>query len=130
MRTGPILLAMLLMWGSQPARADKFKCTAASKIARLGAPNGMIVSVTSDDDERECRFSVAGEPAGSPPKELIQPALINARNGALGMMVERGEYKQLGYLLLAAAPERDIPRRSASCFWVRPSNSVSVRAWP
>ena len=105
-----IFLASLLLSLAVPeAYADKFQCRAATKISRLGAPSATTVSITADEDERECRFSIAGESAGSPPQDELTNALQGFRSGVVARELERGDSNSLAFLLLAAAAETSIP---------------------
>ena len=98
-----IFLASLVLFLAAPeAFADKFQCRATTKVSRLGAPSATTVSITADEDERECRFSVAGESAGSPPQDALSNALQGYKSGVVLRELERGESDSLAYLLLAA----------------------------
>jgi hypothetical protein len=103
------LASLVLALVAPEANADKFQCRAVNKISRLGAPSGTTVSITADEDERECRFSIAGESAGSPPQEQLNNALVGFRSGVVARELERGESDSLAFLLLAAAAETSIP---------------------
>lgn len=103
------LLSLVLALAIPEAHADKFQCRAVNKISRLGAPSGTTVSITADDDERECRFSIAGESAGSPPQDALNNALQGYKTGVVARELERGESDSLASLLLAAAAETSIP---------------------
>lgn len=103
------LLLLVLSLAIPEAHADKFQCRAVAKLSRLGAPSGTTVSITADEDERECRFSVSGESAGSPPQDAISNALQGYKSGVVAREFERGEADSLAYLLLAAGQETSIP---------------------
>ncbi len=109
MKSCIFLVSLILLLAAPEALADKFQCRAATKIARLGAPSGTTVSITADEDERECRFSIAGEAAGSPPQDALSNALQGYKSGVVLRELERGESDSLAYLLLAAAAESSIP---------------------
>jgi hypothetical protein len=103
------LASLVLLLAAPEAYADKFQCRAVTKISRLGAPSGTTVSITADEDERECRFSISGETAGSPSQEQVSNALQGYRSGVVARELERGESDSLAFLLLAAAAETSIP---------------------
>lgn len=62
------------------AMADRIVCDdPVDNVARMGIPASLNYSLTEDDDEKECRFSIEGVAAGSPPEELLRDAANRIR---------------------------------------------------
>ena len=80
-------------------------------VARIGWPSRLPLSITEDEDERECRFSVAGVAAGSPPQEDLSNAarlLFEAQpfgDTLLGLGADRELLASIPMMLAAASPE-------------------------
>ena len=63
------------------AYAAKAECDdPIDAVARIGYPGRLALSITEDEDDKECRFSVAGVSAGSPPAEQLEAAILTLRN--------------------------------------------------
>src|ERR1051326_694229 len=96
-----VLIGVLLP--APQANAGRFTCKAAQNLARVAALDRDLVVVDPDDVKKECRFSVNGEPAGSPPRGLIAEAVTLLRVGTPSQSIAQGNVDWLAYLLLAAS---------------------------
>src|SRR5260221_14358629 len=103
MKSYIFLVSLVLLLVVPEAFADKFQCRAVTKTTKLGAPSGTTVSITADEDERECRFSIAGEAAGSPPQDARSNALQGYNSGVVLRELVTGKNESLAYIRLAAA---------------------------
>lgn len=92
------------------AMAARYTCKAARDLARLGARDWDTVVVTPDDDKKECRFSVNGEPAGSPPRDSVIASINVIRRGEAVQRLIQKDVGWLGTLLMAASPETELPK--------------------
>ncbi len=85
------------------AEAAKYTCKAAKELARLGARDSDTVVVDPDDAKKECRFSVNGEPAASPPRGAVIQGLNVLRSGVASVELAKNNVDWLAALLLAAS---------------------------
>ena len=100
-----ITLAALvaLLVAATPAEGARYTCKAAKDLSKLGVSDNATVVVDPDDAKRECRFSVNGEPAGSPPRDAIIKALGVLQPGTAVARLQENDVEWLGLLLLAAS---------------------------
>tara|TARA_R100000365_G_C2736494_1_gene65739 strand:- start:863 stop:1492 length:630 start_codon:yes stop_codon:yes gene_type:complete len=80
-----------------------------SEQARIGWPGALTLSITEDEDDRECRFSIEGVPAGSPPADELAEAAQRLRSADFNI---RGGFDPVDLastvpILLAAASPSD-----------------------
>jgi hypothetical protein len=134
-----ITLCMVLT--SPDAHAGRFTCKAAQNLARVAALDRDAVVVEPDEAKKECRFSINGEPAGSPPRELIAAAANLLRLGKPSEeLTEKKNSDWLAFLLLAASTDttiddsfrqRLLDDRSAlaGCFKALEANALDVPAF-
>lgn len=94
------------------AYADVQECTVVDSKAVIGFRDVDTVSVAADADNKECRFSVNGVKAGSPPQEALTEALFfllgnSGQPGALytGQGISDDAVTALATLMLAAGPD-------------------------
>ncbi|SLN77328.1 hypothetical protein [Roseisalinus antarcticus] len=80
-----------------------------SEQARIGWPGALTLSITEDVDDRECRFSIEGVPAGSPPADELAEAAqrLRSANFSIGGGFDPIELASTVPLLLAAASPSD-----------------------
>jgi hypothetical protein len=106
-----LLLVLAFAFATTAAEAARFTCKAARDLARLAARDSDYVVVDPDDVRKECRFSVNGEPAGSPPRGAIIASLNVLRAGGAATELGRTDgvnIDWLGLVLLAASGETGI----------------------
>jgi hypothetical protein len=109
---------LLFVFQPEPVFAAKAECDdPIDAIARIGYPGRLPLSITEDEDEKECRFSVAGVAAGSPPAEQLEAAILNLRNvqplfrSAADLFGNAPVLNSVPLLLAAASPrDRADPR--------------------
>ncbi len=90
-----------------PLLAKTYRCEASPKIAAIGVSDNASVSITEDYQNQECRFSVNGEPVGSPPREMVIGAQNTLRAG--GGKNIKDNLNQLGLAILASSPLPAVP---------------------
>jgi hypothetical protein len=100
-RTSLLVLFAASFILTQVAVAERYTCTAAKEIAKVGVHRGNEVGVVEDNQHRECRFSVNGAPTGSPPIELVFEGLNAIITGQIIVMLQQGNVGALANLLLA-----------------------------
>ena len=103
-----IVLAVGLAGGN--AVAATYECYASEKIAKLGVSSSSSVSITADSGKRECRFSVNGVAAGSPPEDQIRAAFEELRKGRFASGdFSQGKAQVFATLLATASPATEVP---------------------
>jgi len=110
MRVFVLWLAAVLIAG--PALAGNTKeCEAVDSLSVVGFHDFDTVAMAADEDDRECRFSINGATAGSPPQEEVSAAFrqLIGGFGAPGSFLASREidFEALALLMLAAGPDRD-----------------------
>src|SRR5438105_1452389 len=90
------------------AEAGRFTCKAAQNLARVAALDRDAVVVDPDEVKKECRFSINGEPAGSPPRGAIVEAANLMRVGRPSEALLKKDVNWLGFILLAASTEEKL----------------------
>jgi hypothetical protein len=107
-----VLTTLCLEVAIEDAHAGRFTCKAAQNLARVAALDRDAVVVEPDETRRECRFSINGEPAGSPPRPLIIEAANLLRSGRPSEeLMEKNSADWLAFLLLAASTDTTIDDR-------------------
>lgn len=91
----------------KPVLAKTYRCEASPKIASIGVSDNASVSITEDYQNQECRFSVNGEPVGSPPRDMVIGAQNTLRAG--GGKDIKSSLNQLGLAILASSPLPTVP---------------------
>jgi hypothetical protein len=136
-----LAIALCLMSMSSNAYAGRFTCKAAQNLARVAALDRDAVIVEPDETKKECRFSINGEPAGSPPRALIVEAANLLRFGKPSEeLTEKNNSDWLGFLLLAASTDTTIDdsfrqqlransKQLANCFRALEANTFDVPAF-
>jgi hypothetical protein len=109
LQTWTSIAAAALIATATTANAKTYRCEASPKRALLGLSAFLAVSITEDTSNQECRFSVNGEPVGSPPRALVIGAYNVFRSGEAA----RGAAKwdTFAYSLLASSPGDSVPGR-------------------
>ncbi len=90
---------------------ERTECRVVDHLALVGYNDWNIVSLTAKEDKKECRFSVDGASAGSPPQEKLDAA-VNAMVGnsrGRSPLLDQPEIDvvSLATLLVAAGPDTD-----------------------
>lgn len=136
-----LAIVLCVVLASPDAHAGRFTCKAAQNLARVAAPDRDAVVVEPDETRKECRFSINGEPAGSPPRELIFAAVNLLRFGKPAeQLAEKTDTDWLAFLLLAASTDITIDdsfRKQlfenrnglAGCFKAFETNAIEVPAF-
>src|SRR6266545_3617040 len=88
-------LAALLVVAAT-AEAARYSCKAAKDLSKLGVSDNATVVVDADDAKQECRFSVNGEPAGSPPRDAVIKALGVLQPGTAVARLRENDVEWLG----------------------------------
>jgi hypothetical protein len=92
------------------AQGATYDCEAADKLSKIGVSSSSSVSITADSRKRECRFSINGVAAGSPPQDQIDRAITIQRSGAFASSsIGREESRAIATLLVTAAAETSVP---------------------
>jgi hypothetical protein len=114
---------------AQTRNPTRFVCHAAKNLAVVGAWDGDGVLVVERVQDQECRFSINGTPAGTPPLERVVAGWDFIRNGGFASSANF-PVEPLAYALSAAAPyeslapglREDISKNSGTllnCFGAR-----------
>jgi hypothetical protein len=103
------LLAAAVSLAPVDAKTKTYLCDASPRQAAVGVAAGAAVSTTADRANSECRFSVNGEPVGSPPRDLVINAYNVLRSGQALQRIQSGDVDVLAFALLASSPLREVP---------------------
>ncbi len=89
----------------QHVSAKTYECKAVDEISMLGISPRAAVSISADEEENECKFSVNGAKVGSPPQQQISEAFN--RNLFEGRQLFSGQFDATGIaaMMLAAGPD-------------------------
>jgi hypothetical protein len=98
-----IIVALGADVGAQSRTPTRYICRAAKNLAVVGAWDGDGVLVVERAHDQECRFSVNGAPAGTPPVDRVVAAW-NFIRGAGWTSSASFPVEALAYALSAAAP--------------------------
>ena len=108
-------LAVVLAVCTTTVSAKTVKCEAVDNIAKVGLRSYDTVTISANNSDKVCKFSVNGVAVGSPPPEDVE----NAYSGLVGTFGQHGMIMQgqvnpdmLATLLLAAGPDDDISQMS------------------
>jgi hypothetical protein len=133
-------IALCLAMTNSSGQAGRFTCKAAQNLARVAALDRDAVIVEPDESKKECRFSINGEPAGSPPRELIIEAANLLRSGKPSEALEKSSVDWLSFLLLAASTDTTVDdsfrqqlfankNALAGCFKALEANAFDIPAF-
>lgn len=103
------LVCFLFALNASVAEAAQYLCKAVTKVSKLGTHDDDTVIVDPDDANQECRFSINGEPAGSPPRADLVAARNTLRAGQAAAELRNGNFQWLALMLLAASRETQVP---------------------
>lgn len=110
MNRAVVSLVVALGLGTPGAlRAAQAECDEPiDNLAKIGYPGRLTLSITEDDDNKECRFSIEGVATGSPPQEQLDEAIRNLRSqrsfGGQGAFSSATLSQSVPVLLAAASP--------------------------
>ncbi|SLN34233.1 hypothetical protein ROA7450_01525 [Roseovarius albus] len=97
--------ALITIIFSQGAQAKTYECDAVESIAMLGISPRSPVSISADEDEDECKFSVNGAKVGSPPQEQISDAFNRLLFQDRLLFSGQFDATALAAMMLAAGPD-------------------------
>lgn len=100
------ILLSLILTVTGHASAETYTCTAATNLAKVGAPKTSEVGVTSDTGKKECRFSINGAAVGSPPRAAVLEGLNAVITGKAVLMLDSGDVRAIANLLLSSSDQR------------------------
>jgi hypothetical protein len=105
-----VIFLSVISW--RPSLAETYTCSedVIEEEAKLAVHRGNAVTITEDEDDKECYFSVNGAKVGSPTQERIFSGFNSIITGSVAQELRRGNISSLAYALLASAPVTDIPR--------------------
>jgi hypothetical protein len=98
--------SVLEAWG-QSRNPTRFSCRAAKNLAVVGAWDGDGVLVVERTQDQECRFSINGAPAGTPPLDRVTQGWNFISRGGFSTSASL-PVEPLAYALSAAAPYETI----------------------
>ena len=100
----------VVLWATMSSvYADRYDCEAVVNGARLGVFRNNAVNVVIDSGRKECRFSVNGATAGSPPLDGILEGLNKIADKSIVGMLRDGRSEPLANVLLAASRQDGVP---------------------
>jgi len=97
--------------------ASKAECDdPIDNIARIGWPSRLTLSITEDEENKECRFSIEGVATGSPPEQELANAIRSVRQFSTfggettleSQRVQGALLRSIPLLLTAASPKERI----------------------
>ena len=108
------LVVFLVVAPANPALGDKEEeCEVVDELAKIAVRDWDAVTVSADEDDKICRFSVNGAVADSPPREQVRSAyqtLIGSqpRGVPFSRSLSEDRLSLWASLLLAAGPDNDV----------------------
>jgi hypothetical protein len=100
----------VVLWAAMSSvYADRYDCEAVVSGARLGVFRNNAVNVVIDSGRKECRFSVNGATAGSPPLDKVLEGFNAIADRSMVGLLKEGRREPLANALLAASRLDGVP---------------------